>query len=392
MTEVKPSANRSGLTPLFTRAKSTRRESRLNNLRLALQLIYAHYPSSRADVARASHLTAATASGLVDELLAMGLVTEVGTGPSTGGKPPTLIAPNPEGRSIVALDLSSTEFMGAVVDLTGEVRHTEARPSATGDAGLEAARELAIALAAKASAPLLGIGIGSPGVADADPGVVTAANLDWHDAPLGAMVGAGVDAPVHIINDAHAAALHEYSVHTPRVNSLALVRVGRGVGTGYAIDGHIYRGDLGATGELGHVRFDEGGKRCTCGNTGCLETVASMRALLEEVGGDQELTHGRIEAVAADPDAQEAVLRAARALGRGLAPMVALLAVREIVLWGEVTSMSDIYRETVEQEIRDRILPVNTDLVNVRFASAGSEAVILGAAGLVLSGELGVVW
>jgi predicted NBD/HSP70 family sugar kinase len=117
-----------------------------------------------------------------------------------------------------------------------------------------------------------------------------------------------------------------------------------------------------------------------------------MSALLAAVGGDQTLTHERISSLAADQTAAGAIEEAARALGRGLAPMVALLANREIVLWGEVTSMSDRYREIVESEIRSRVLPVNTDQIKVRFATAGSDAVIRGAAALVLSSELGVVW
>jgi hypothetical protein len=72
--------------------------------------------------------------------------------------------------------------------------------------------------------------------------------------------------------------------------------------------------------------------------------------------------------------------------------MIALLAVREIVLWGEVTSLGDRYRSAVEEEIRSRVLPVNTDQIQVRYASAGNDAVLRGAAGLVLSTELGVVW
>ncbi len=391
MTNTQP-INRSGLTPLSTRAKATRGQTRLNNLRLALQLVYTDFPTSRADVARASHLTPATASDLVDELLELGLIVEVGTGPSAGGKPPTLIAPNPAGRSIIALDLSSTTFLGALIDLSGEIVTTRNVPGATGEKGLTVAGDLVASLAATSTFPLLGVGIGTPGVVDPDLGLVTSANLEWQQAALAATVGGSTEAPIHIVNDAHAAALHEYSVHTPRVTSLALVRVGRGVGTGYVLDGHLYRGDNTATGEIGHVRFDDGGKPCTCGNTGCLETVASLAALLESVGGDQSLTHERAAEIASDPTAETAVTSAARALGRGLAPMVALLAVREIVLWGEVTSLGEKYRKTVENEIRSRVLPVKTDQIRVRYASAGSDAVIRGAAGLVLSSELGVVW
>ena len=391
MTETKPIMG-SGLTPLSTRAKATRGQTRLNNLRLALQLIYSDRPTSRASVARSSHLTPATASGLVDELLEMGLIKEVGTGPSGGGKPPTLIAPDPAGRSIIALDLSSADFLGALVDLSGEIVISESVPGASGESGLEVVADLVSSLATRSTSPLLGVGIGTPGVVDPAHGLVTSANLRWFEAPVAAAVAAATKAPSQIINDAHAAALHEYSVHVPRVSSLALVRVGRGIGSGYVLDGHFYRGDNAVTGEIGHVRLDDTGRLCSCGNTGCLETVASMSVLLEAVGGEQELTHERMAAIAADPSAVEQVESAAVALGRGLAAMVALLAVKEIVLWGEVTSLGETYRETVEREIRSRVLPVNTDSIHVHYASAGGDAVIKGAAGLVLSSELGVVW
>ena len=391
MTETRP-VRGSGLTPLSTRVKATRDQTRRNNLRLALQLIYSDSPTSRADVARASHLTPATASGLVDELLELGLVREVGTGPSAGGKPPTLISPNPVGRSIIALDTSSSEFLGALVDLDGEIVLSETRPAATGRHGLAVVVDLVSALAARSTSPLLGIGIGTPGVVDPAQGRVTSANLNWDRAPLAQAIAGIADVPTHIINDAHAATLHEYSVHHPRVPSLALVRVGRGIGAGYVLDGHLYRGDNAATGEIGHVRFDDGAKPCSCGNTGCLETVASMAALLAVIGGDQEVTHERIADLASDPSAQEPIQAAAVALGRGLAPVAALLAVSEIVLWGEVVSLGEAYRSAVEHEIRERVLPVNADQIRVLFASSGDDAVIRGAAGLVLSAELGVVW
>jgi predicted NBD/HSP70 family sugar kinase len=117
-----------------------------------------------------------------------------------------------------------------------------------------------------------------------------------------------------------------------------------------------------------------------------------MSALLETAGGDQTLTHGRIAEIASDPKMSDLIEAAAIALGRGLAPMVALLANREIVLWGEVTSLNEQYRVAVEREIRNRVLPFNTDQIRVRFATAGSDAVIRGAAALVLSSQLGVVW
>jgi len=392
MASTTPPKTRPGLTPLSTRAKATRGQTRSNNLRLALQIVYSEWPTSRAAVARASRLTPATASALVDELLELGLVMETGTGPSAGGKPPKLIAPNPKGRSIIALDISSSLFQGAVIDLSGEIVSTEAVTSARGAAAVRAVGALVTRLAGASPAPLLGVGIGTPGVVDTSAGVVTSANLGWSEVPLTSELAEVVDVPVHMTNDAQAAALHEYSVHAPAAHSLALVQVGRGIGTGHVLDGHLFRGENAATGEIGHVRLDDGGLPCSCGNRGCLETVASMSALLAAVGGDQTLTLTRIAEVAADESARPQVEAAAVALGRGLAAMVALFANREIVLWGEVTAMGERYRELVESEIRSRVLPVNTDQIRVRFASAGDDAVIRGAAALVLSSELGVVW
>lgn len=384
-------AGRQGLTPLSPRAKRTRGQTRTNNLRLALQIIYDKAPTSRAEIARASHLTPATASDLVDELLSLDLVARVGTGPSAGGKPPTLFAPNPRGREIMALDISSRVFKGALVDLGGKVIVTAETVGDVGDDALTVVLDLAEELSRSASSPILGVGVGSPGVVD-EFGLVSSANLHWKDAKLTAALGDVTDAPVHIINDAQAAALHEFSETDQESNSLILVRVGSGIGTGYILDGHLYRGENGATGEIGHVRLDNDGRLCSCGNRGCLETKASMTALLEMAGGEGEVSRARIEEVADDADSQNAIATAAIELGRVLAPVVAALAIREVIIWGEATALGDEYRLAVEEEIKLRVLSVKSDHIAVRYAKGGGDAVLRGAAGLVLSSELGVVW
>ncbi len=203
------SGHHPALTPLSTRAKATRSQTRTNNLRLALQIIYSEGPTSRAAVARASNLTPATASDLVDELLETGLVIEAGTGPSAGGKPPKLVAPNPEGRSIIALDISSSHFQGAVIDLSGDLTSTMTADGATGDTAVERIIEMVATLAERSPAPLLGVGIGTPGVVEPASGVVTSANLEWHRMPVAAELNRHIDVPIHMTNDAQAAALHE---------------------------------------------------------------------------------------------------------------------------------------------------------------------------------------
>ncbi len=380
------------LTPLTPRAKATRGQTRVNNLRLALQIIFDKAPTSRAEVARESNLTPATASELVDELLAMDLVDEVGFGISAGGKPPTLIAPKPTGRQIIALDVSSPEFKGAILDLNGAIISVVSMPRATGDDGVAVTVALVEQLMDAATSPVLGVAIGSPGVVSHDLGVITSANLHWTDMAIRDAVTKATDAPVYLINDAQAAALREYSEIEDDSSSLILIRVGFGIGAGYVLDGHLFRGDNAAIGEIGHVRLDGDGLRCACGNTGCLESKASMSAVLNAMGRTEPLSRTVVRQLASDPAAWPAIETAAIELGRVLAGVASALAVNEIKIWGEATELGEPYRNTVEQEIRKRVLSVGAHHLSVTYALAGDDAVIQGAAGLVLSSELGVTW
>lgn len=382
----------SGLIPLTTETKATRGQTRANNLRLALQIIYRDQPASRAHVARESSLTPATASGLVDDLIERGLVMEVGTGPSAGGKPPTLVAPNPDGRAIIALDLSGEEFVASTVNLVAETIETLRRPAATGEGALETVTAMISELASRLGSPLLGIGIGTPGVVDPEHGIVTSVNLRWDHVDVVAVAKGVTGAPIHVVNDAHAAAVHEYAVSHPRTKNVALVSIGNGIGSGYVMGGHLYRGDLGATGEIGHIRQFDSSRICSCGRYGCLEAVASMKALVEAAGSDVPVTVDGLKALAEDDAATPQIEKAANDLGRALAAAVSVLGTTNITLWGPVAGLGEGFRQQVETEIRSRVLPVDTDDIHVSYANAGQDAVILGAAGLVLSAELGVVW
>jgi predicted NBD/HSP70 family sugar kinase len=381
-----------GLIPLTTEVKATRGQTRINNLRLALQIIYRDQPASRAHVARESALTPATASDLVDELITMKLAQEVGTGPSAGGKPPTLVAPRPDGRTIIALDLSGEDFIAAQVNLVAGIVATLSRPAATGEDGLNTISGMIAELSEDLPGPLLGVGIGTPGVVDPVSGIVTSVNLKWDHADVVEAARSVTESPIHVVNDAHAAAVHEYAVIVPRVPNIALVEIGTGIGSGYVVGGHLYRGDLGATGEIGHIRQFDDSRPCSCGRSGCLEAVASMKAVIEAAGSHHPVTVEGVKELAADENAGPHIERAADDLGQALAAAVSVLGITHISLWGPVAGLGESFRARVEAEIRDRVLPVDTDQIHVRYATAGQDAVILGAAGLVLSAELGVVW
>src|SRR5687767_2903998 len=173
-------------------AKATHRQTRRHNQQLVLRTIYDRRETSRAEIARLTGLTRTSVSQLVAELIASGLVAEVGRGPSSGGKAPILLSVVPDSRHVIGLDLGDSVFSGAVVDLRGRVLHSLSRPldGRDGRQALQLVFDLVDALVhSNGTRPLLGVGIGTPGLIDSASGTVRwAVNLDWAELELGPLV------------------------------------------------------------------------------------------------------------------------------------------------------------------------------------------------------------
>jgi predicted NBD/HSP70 family sugar kinase len=378
-------------------SKATRHDSRGRNLRTTLELVSDQGATSRAEIARQTGLSRAAVSSLVGELIDNGLLRELGQGTSAGGKPPTLLALNERGRDIVALDLGHRPFRGALIDLSGRIHErveADSEPIApVGEKAREVAIELIEALIAKASAEVLGIGVGTPGVVDADGTVLEAANLDWHGLGLGSELRRRFDVPVSIANDAAMAALVEYR-RRPADRNLVLVKLGRGVGAGVVINGALHRGEHSAAGEIGHVRVRDDGDRCRCGNTGCLETVASVPAILRRLGADPERHPWDALALAGmvgEEPVRKALTEAGRHLGMVLANVVALLDIGHVVLAPDLLNAGDILIDEIRTELSGRILPATADYIEIEATQLGGDLVLAGAAAGVLVDHLGVV-
>jgi predicted NBD/HSP70 family sugar kinase len=281
----------------------------------------------------------------------------------------------------VCLDLSDqSQFVGGVVDLTGEVlaRGTLPRRGRTGDAAVRLVAELIAILLAQTERPVLGVGIGSPGVVSPDGVVRQSPNLHWHDVPLAAELRGELDIPVHVVNDANAAALGEFQFGEPAGSNLLLVKVGLGVGAGLVLDGHLIEGDDFGAGEIGHVVVDPSGDRCACGNRGCLETVVAGSLLRERLDG-------------LDAAGREAVLAAAGdRLGTALALVVSLLNLSEVLLSGPLDVLDEPFRRATVAAIKQHAFRLVAQRLEARLSSTGSDDVLLGAAAVVLEHELGV--
>jgi len=339
---------------------------------LILQQLFADGPASRADLARATGLTRVTVSDLVGGLIDEGLLGELGApAASRVGKPPTLVGLLADANHIVALNLPGDRMIGAVLDLFGQVKARAELPrgGARGEEAVRLAIRLAQQLRAATDRPLLGVGVGSPGVVDGNGVVLNAPNLGWAGLDLTGILRGALGVPVYVANDAKTAVLGEHTFGKTAAADLMLLRVGAGVGAGLVVGGALVEGHNSASGEIGHVVVDPAGRPCACGRTGCLETVLAVPHLRR---GDRSL-------------AEVGVI-----LGEVLAPVVGALNLSEIVLAGPPDLLDGELRESVDKTVRARVMDTLSDGLVVRTSALGDDLVLLGAAVLVLSGELGV--
>ncbi len=379
--------------------KATHQQTRAFNQQLVLRAIYDRDATSRAEIARLTGLTRTTVSDLVTELLQGGLVHEIGRGPSSGGKAPILLSVIAEARHVMGLDLGEDVFRGAIVNLRGETVRARSLPldGRDGDDAVELVFRLIDLLRQGDDRPLLGIGVAAPGLIDSSAGVVrSAVNLDWSDLPLGRLIGDRYGVPVSVANDSQAAALAELTFHRRlRPANMVVIRVGRGVGAGIILGGQLFQGDGSGAGEIGHTPLSADGELCRCGNVGCLETVASMRAMVAAAGRHDPAIHDEASLIAAsragDPGVRAVVQEAGRALGIGIAGLIGTLNVRHIVLVGPAVALGPEWLAAVRDAARTSALPLLARDTLIEIGRAQEDAILLGASAHLMTEQLGLV-
>jgi N-acetylglucosamine repressor len=378
--------------------KATHHQTRAFNQQLVLRALYDDSPLSRADLARLTGLTRTSVSDLVGSLIDDGLIEEVGRGRSSGGKTPILLRVAPEGRLLIGLDLADSQFSGAVVNLRGEILRSMQLPleGRDGEAAVQLVFRLVDALRADDLSPLLGIGIGAPGVIDTRSGTVRwSVNLEWTDLPLGPLVESRYGVPVVVANDSHAAALAELTFfRRPRPKNLIVIKVGRGVGAGIILNGQLFQGDGHGAGEFGHVSAGDEGAACRCGRAGCLETRASMRALVDAAQLVEPTITDERGLVAAFQTGvagvRRIVLDAARELGWAVGWLIGVLNVRHVLLVGPVAALGDDWLDEVRRSALSSVLGLFARDTQIEFGHVHDDVVVLGASALLMERQLGL--
>ncbi len=319
----------------------------------------------------------------------------------------------------VGIDLGGTSIRVGLYDLEMQLLAQHSMPTRVAAGPQAAVNEMASAINAlcagvglKAKSNLIGIGIGSPGPINLRTGVLgLLPNLHgWENFPLRDALAEASGLPVILESDANAAALAEWKLGAGRssgLDTMVMITLGTGVGSGLILGGKLWHGMFGMGGELGHSIVEPGGARCGCGSRGCLEVYASANGLirLAKGAGSAEDASPAMRALTAqafmpldvallaetgDRSAQRAFEELGRYLGLGLANLVSTLDPPMIVVGGGVASAWPLFAPSMFAAMREHSVVyrlvepsqhkfMERDRTFVRPAMLGPVAGLLGA-------------
>ncbi len=308
-----------------------------SNMRLVFRLIHKHGTISRADIKKITGLSATTVSSLVEELISEGLVNECGMKDSTtSGRKAVLLQVSADGGFFLGVDVQKNQIIADVYALDFTSVFHVAVPVVSGE-NLAMAIMRAIGLSTR-NRRIIGITIGLPGVIDPESNtLVSSTVLHAEDAAdiYKTVFEAMPQTKVYLKNNSGLIAYAEKEFGTHGLsNNLVSIDIDDGVGAGILIDGAIYAGG-GMAGEFGHISVDYNGKRCQCGNYGCLELVASLPAILEKTGC-YSISQLRDKLDDGDENMKEIINGVAKALAFGINNIVNLIDPESIVIGGAI--------------------------------------------------------
>jgi glucokinase-like ROK family protein len=373
-----------------------------------LRLLRDDGPVSRAQLGEAVRLSRSKLAVELDRLTEMGLVEALGLAASRGGRRSAIVG-LASGLRFLGIDIGATSVDVAVTDARMAVLDQLSEPIDVRhgpDAVLAVVLDLVGKLRSSGNAvDLHGAGVGVPGPVSFREGVPVAPPImpGWNQFPVRSVLSQHLGCPVLVDNDVNIMALGEMHAGLARtVDDLLFVKIGTGVGCGIVVDGRVYRGTSGSAGDIGHIRVDDEGPVCSCGNVGCLEAHFSGAALArdateaarsgrsdvlaEQLAAAGVLTAADVAAAAGGGDqvAVELVRDGAHQLGLLLAGLVSFFNPGMVVLGGEVAAgLGHPLLAELRSVVYRRSLPLATGNLPIVLSELGSRAGVIGAARMI---------
>jgi glucokinase-like ROK family protein len=358
--------------------------------------------ASRAEIARATGLSRSTVSSIVSDLIESGLLSEQGEATGVahgegGGRPPVLLSLNSAAGLAIGADFGHTHLRVAVSDLSHEVlaeTRRELDVDHSAEEGLDAAEELVDEVLEEAGAErarVLGVGMGLPGPINRATGAVGSSSIlpGWVGVDAAAELERRLRLPVHVENDANLGVLAEFVWGSGKGHTdIIYIKLSSGVGAGLLLGGRLHEGAGGTAGEIGHTPAQQGTAICRCGSRGCLETVASARAIAEQLSasrGEPVSKEQLLQLTAdGDPAAARLIAEAGREIGVALAGLCNLLNPDCVIIGGDLSAAGELITEPVRESIRRYAIASAAEQVSVVAGILGERAELLGALALVL--------
>jgi predicted NBD/HSP70 family sugar kinase len=391
---------------MLYRRRGTVRDLRRENRAAILWSLYFSRPGSRQDLSAATGLSPASVTNVVRELLGDGIVTEVGSEDSDGGRPRVLLDINPDYGYVIGVDIGETRIRVELFNLAMAERAKAEYPLDPTEHEVDVVvRDIAAGLNAVLTdggvdpAAVLGVGIGVPGIVEQCPEVlVYGQTYQWDGVPLERLLRAHTDLPLRFENCAKTMGQAELWFGAGRrVENAAVVLIGTGVGASLISGGSTCQGPTSSATEWGHTTIVVGGRRCRCGSAGCLEAYVGAEAILDRCGspaalsaGDEESMLAALLAVADSSPTTDAVLaETAEYLGVGIGNLINLFNPERVILGGWAgLLLGGRLLPAIRESAQRHSLRHAFAAASIELGRLGPEAVTFGAATLPMEAFL----
>jgi predicted NBD/HSP70 family sugar kinase len=379
---------------------------------LVKNLVRTDGPISRIALNKLTGMRPASITDVTKELLKEGIIKEIGYESSKRGRRKVLLDINRDAGRVVTLDFNSNRILGLGADLKLGICYRSRRiiPNYSGkDEIIKIMKDILHEIIESPPvkiAPVLGIGIADPGIVDENTGIsiLTTQMKSWENVPIKDIMESEFGYPSFLESDTRCRLIAEKHLGAGKMkNDILMVELSSGIGAGIMSEGKLFRGSRGSAGELGHMMILENGPYCNCGSRGCLEAIASSRAITRKLqeaiksGATSSLSkvsHGDISKIDINMISQAAedgdklslqiIEEAGRFIGEAIANAINLLNPEIVILTGDLLSFGDYILNPIEGMVRRQALSYNTKDVRIVLAGVGEEAAAIGMAAVVL--------
>lgn len=375
-------------------------QAKSHNRRVVIEAIRTNGPLSRAALARMTALSIQTVSNIVEELVSSKLLKAGAPQKIARGQPITPYSINPDGAYSIGLELEKDHAVGVLTDLSGRVRDRIERPvdRPTPEQAMPILAGIVEALQTKVRFKrdrLLGVGIAMPGryAAEGVTSLSPATLPGWQDFPVASELARLIGVPVRVENDATAAAIGERLHGVARgLHSFVYLFLGRGIGAGMFLDGHLYRGSHQNAGEIGHIVVVPNGRPCPCGKRGCLDRYVSLGSAYEHLGIEisRKQSMEEIETLLnANREATDAWVESA------VEPMRQTIDFLELAFDPQAIVLGGSMPPSLLKRLADRLEPLyppvdpaaDRSLPRILIGASGGDTAVLGSAALPIFSE-----